>query len=75
VTENTEAHPILSDTVRGHSYGKQHPVEDAEMASEIEALVDQAGFVKFASGAAWNFVAFDYFDLAKRAEPFEPTLR
>ena len=29
-------------------------------------------FVKFASGAAWNFVQFDYFDIDKRAEPFEP---
>ena len=24
------------------------------------------------SGAAWNFVQFDYFDIDKRAEPFEP---
>ena len=23
------------------------------------------------SGAAWNFVQFDYFDIGKRAEPFE----
>ena len=24
VSTSTEAHPILSDTVRGHSYGEQH---------------------------------------------------
>ena len=58
--------------MRGHSYGEQHQVEDAVMASEIEALPDRKGFVKFASGAAWNFVQFDYFDIDKRAEPFEP---
>ena len=38
VSTNTEAHPIRSDTVRGYSYGEQHQVEDAVMASEIEAL-------------------------------------
>ena len=37
------------------------------MASEIEALPDQAGFVKFASSAAWNFVQFPYYELAPRA--------
>ena len=42
------------------------------MASEIEALPDRKGFVKFASGAVWNFVQFDYFDIYKRAEPFQP---
>ena len=72
VSTSTEAHIVLSDTVRGHSYGEQHQVEDAVMASEIEALPDRAGFVKFASGAAWNFVQSDYFDIDKRAEPFEP---
>ena len=74
VSTSTEAHPILSDTVRGHSYGEHHQVEDAVMASEIEALPDRAGFVKFASGAAWNFVKFDYFDIDERAEPFEAVL-
>ncbi|MDQ2734057.1 MAG: type IV secretion system DNA-binding domain-containing protein [Pseudomonadota bacterium] len=39
VSTNTEAHRVLSDTVRGYScYGEQHQVEDAVMASEIEAL-------------------------------------
>ena len=30
---------------------------------EIEALPDRAGFVKFASAAAWNFVQFAYYDV------------
>ncbi len=72
VSTNTEAHRIRSDTVRGYSYGEQHQVEDAVMASEIEALPDRAGFVKFASGAAWNFVNFAYFDVKQQAESFEP---
>ena len=41
------------------------------MASEIEALPDRAGFVKFASGGVWNFVRFAYFDVKQQAEPFE----
>ena len=72
VSTNTEAHRVLSDTVRGYSYGEQHQVEDAVMASELEALPDRAGFVKFASRAAWNFVNFAYFDVKQQAEPFEP---
>ena len=51
----------------GHSYGEQHQVEDAVMASEIEALPDQAGFVKFASSAAWNWGKFAYYDVVPRA--------
>ena len=74
VSTNTDAHRILSDTVRGYSYGEQHQVEDAVMASEIEALPDRAGFVKFASGAAWNFVSFPFFDVKQQAEPFEAAL-
>ena len=61
--------------MRGHSYGEQHQVEDAVMASEIEALPDRKGFVKFASGAAWNFVQFDYYDVASKAAPFEGARR
>ncbi len=71
VSTNTEAHRVLSDTVRGYSYGEQHHLEDAVLASEIEALSDRQGFVKFASGAAWNFVNFAYFDVKQQAEPFE----
>ena len=71
VSTNTEAHRIRSDTVRGHNYGEQHQVEDAVMASEIEALSDRQGFMKFASGAAWNFVNFAYFDVKQQAEPFQ----
>ena len=37
------------------------------MASEIEALPDQAGFVKFASSAAWNWGKFAYYDVVPRA--------
>ena len=54
--------------MRGHSYGEQHQVEDAVMASEIEALPDRAGFVEFSSAAAWNWVEFPYYDVAPRAE-------
>lgn len=71
VSTSTEARPFLADTVRGQTYGEQHQVEDAVMASEIEALPDRAGFVKFASGAAWNFVQFPYYEVAARAAPFE----
>ena len=34
------------------------------MASGIDALPDRKRFVKFASGAAWNFVQFGYQDVA-----------
>lgn len=30
------------------------------MASEIEALPDRAGYLKFASRAAWTLVRFEY---------------
>ena len=38
--------------VRGHTYGEQHQAEDTVVASEIEALADREGFVKFAPGPA-----------------------
>ncbi len=69
---STEGAFLHREVERGFSYGEDHRVEDAVMASEIEALPDCKGFVKFASRPAWSFVAFDYFDLDKRAEPFEP---
>ena len=69
---STEGAFLHREVERGFSYGEDHRVEDAVMASEIEALPDRKGFVKFASRPAWSFVAFDYFDLDKRAEPFEP---
>ena len=70
MTQSTEENGVIfsGERVRGHSYGEQHQVEDAVMASEIEALPDRKGFVKFASRPAWSFVAFDYFDLDKRAD-------
>ena len=71
---STEGAFLHREVERGLSYGEDHRVEDAVMASEIEALPDRKGFVKFASRPAWSFVAFDYFDLAKRAEPFEPVV-
>ena len=71
VSTNTEAHRVLSDTVRGYNYGAQHRLEDAVMASEIEALPDRQGFVKFASGAAWDKVNFAYLDVKQQAEPVE----
>ena len=36
---------------------------------------DRAGLVKFASRAAWNFVKFDYYDVASKAAPFEGARR
>lgn len=71
---STEGAFLHREVERGFSYGEDHRVEDAVMASEIEALPDRKGFVKFASRPAWSFVAFDYFDLDKRAEPFEPVV-
>lgn len=63
---------LLSREVdRGTSYGEDHRVEDAVMPSEIEALKDRMGFVKFASRPAWTFVAFPYFEVEARAETFE----
>lgn len=50
----------MLDSVNGHSYGEQHVVEDAVMASQIEALPDRAGYPKFASSAVWNSVEFPY---------------
>ena len=56
MTQSTEENGVIfsGERVRGHSFGEQH---QAVMASEIEALQDRAGFVKFASSAASNFVA------------------
>lgn len=71
---STEGSFLHREVERGFSYGEDHRVEDAVMASEIEALPDRAGFVKFASRPAWSFVDFAYFDLDQRAAPFEPAL-
>ena len=59
VTESTDAHTML-DTVQGHSYGEQHVVEDAVTASQIEALPDRAGYLKFSSSPVGNLVTFEY---------------
>ena len=39
MTQSTEENGVIfsGERVRGHSYGEQHQVEDAVMASEIEA--------------------------------------
>lgn len=50
----------MLDTVQGHSYGEQHVVEDAVMASQIEALPDRAGYLKFASSPVWNRMEIPY---------------
>lgn len=47
---------------RGTSYGEEHRVEDAVMASEIEALPDRTGYLKFASRPSWTLVCFKYFE-------------
>ena len=70
MTQSTDAGGLIfsGEKLKGYSYGEQHQVEDAVMASEIEALPDRAGFVKFASSAAWNFVRFPYYDVAPGSE-------
>ena len=45
---------------------------DAVLASEIEALPDRTGFLKFASGAAWNLVQFAYYEVPIKAAPSAP---
>ena len=45
--------------------------ESAVMASEIEALPDQAGYLKFASVPAWMTVEFPPYDAAITPSPFE----
>ena len=73
VTQSTSSEGRLfhREVERGFSYGEEHRIEDAVLASEIEALPDRTGFVKFASRPEWSVVEFDYFDVDKRAEPFE----
>ncbi len=56
--------------MRGYSLVTR--VENAVMASEIEAVTDRAGFVKFASGGGLQLVHFAYFDVKQQAQPFEP---
>ena len=42
------------------------------MASEIEALPDRAGYLKFASVPAWMKVEFPVYDVAVLQKPFVP---
>lgn len=62
VTRSTgvEGRFVRREVDRGVSYGEEHRVEDAVMASEIEALPDLVGFLKFASRPVWVVVAIDY---------------
>jgi type IV secretory pathway TraG/TraD family ATPase VirD4 len=71
VTHSTgiEGKLIGREVDRGASYGEEHRVEDAVMASEIEALPDRTGYLKFASRPAWTLVGFEYFERESRAEP------
>ena len=62
---------IRGEVDQGRSFGEHHLVEDAVMASEIEALPDRVGYLKFASGAAWNKVSFTYYEVEQRAAAFE----
>ena len=73
ITHSTavEGRFLQQEVDRGTSYGEEHRVEDAVMASEIEALPDRVGYLKFASRAAWVRVGFEYFDVERRAEPYE----
>lgn len=67
VTHSTgiEGKLIGREVDRGTSYGEEHRVEDAVMASEIEALPDRVGYLKFASRPGWVFVRFEYFEVAR----------
>ncbi len=69
VTHSTgiEGKLLQREVDRGVSYGEEHRTEDAVMASEIEALPDRAGYLKFASRPAWTLVRFEYFEIGKRA--------
>lgn len=62
---------IRGEVDQGRSFAEHHLVEDAVMASEIEALPDRVGYLKFASGAAWNKVSFAYYEVEQRAAAFE----
>jgi hypothetical protein len=73
VTHSTavEGRFLQQEVDRGTSYSEEHRVEDAVMASEIEALPDRAGYLKFASRAAWTLVRFEYFEVERGADSFE----
>jgi hypothetical protein len=72
VTHSTgiEGKLIGREVDRGTSYGEEHRFEDAVMASEIEALPDRAGYLKFASRPAWTLVQFDYFEVQQGTDPY-----
>ncbi len=73
VTHSTgiEGKFIGREVDRGTSYGEEHRVEDAVMASEIEALPDRVGYLKFASRPAWTLVGFEYFEPDGRVKVFQ----
>jgi type IV secretory pathway TraG/TraD family ATPase VirD4 len=70
VTHSTgiEGKFIGREVDRGTSYGEEHRFEDAVMASEIEALPDLTGYLKFASRPSWTLVSFEYFALGEHAD-------
>ena len=74
VTHSTgfEGRLLSREVDKGVSYGEEHRVEDAVMASEIEALPDRVGYLKFASRAAWTLVEFEYFSAESKAKAFVP---
>lgn len=63
VTHSTtvEGRFLQQEVDRGTSYSEEHRVEDAVMSSEIEALPDRVGYLKFASRPGWVRVGFEYF--------------
>jgi hypothetical protein len=71
VTHSTaiEGRFLQQEVDRGTSYGEEHRIEDAVMASEIEALPDRVGYLKFASRPSWVRVGFEYFDVERRVQP------
>lgn len=62
---------IRGEVDQGRSFGEHHLVEDAVMASEIEALPDRVGYLKFASGAAWHLVQLPFYVVLQQAAAFE----
>ena len=77
VTDSTgiEGKFIGREVDRGVSYGEEHRVEDAVMASEIEVLPDRTGYLKFASRALRTLVGFEYFGVRARMISFSPATR
>ena len=65
----TEAKCLLHGP-RSTTQSEHRVTESAVMASEIEALPDRTGYLKFASEPVWMKVDFPVYDLPTGAKPF-----